>query len=483
MTPLLGFSPDLDPMTPGVLTDCTMTIPFEAGMKGAPSAATTGVTALAATCQGSAVVSDLSGSRRFLAGTSTKIYEWDGSTWNDRSRGASYTAGTEDRWVFLAYGNSTIAATPTAKIQRSTGSGVAFADIAAAPQAKFIEQTLGFVIAFSTIDGTYGTSPDRWWCSALNNETDWTPAIATQCTTGRLIGGSGPLLATKRFGDDIVVYKLRSMFVGRYAGAPTVWDFRQVSNDVGCVGQEAVVDTLIGHIFCGADNIYVYDGTTPRPLDGSVAIRNWLFSDMNPDYRYKTSLYWDRINYTVSIYYCSSGSSTLDHCVVYHVLTKQWGRADRAIEASVGYVSPALTYAGGGTITTYDAGPAIPYDSPFWLSGAQVSAVFNTLHVVQSLSGACTSSSITTGDIGDESGYSFCDKVRIRYAQAPTTSTATGYTRDEEGVTLATSQSAAKTDGRHDMRQRARFHRFAVAQTGDWKASAVRADLKPAGSR
>jgi hypothetical protein len=484
MTPLLGFSPDLDPMVPGVLTDCAMAIPFEAGLKGAPAAADVGVTALAAACRGSAVVSDLSGSRRFLAGTSTKIYEWDGSTWNDRSRATSYTLGAEERWSLIPFGNSTIAATPSAKIQRSTGSGVAFADIAAAPQAKFVEQALGFVLAFATSDAVYGSSPDRWWCSALNDETDWTPAISTQCTTGRLVGGAGPLLATERFGDDIVAYKLRSVFVGRYAGAPSVWDWRQVSNDVGCVGQDAVVETLIGHIFVGSDNVYVYDGTTPRPLDGSVAIRNWLFADMNPDYRFKTSLIWDRINYTVSIHYCSSTSTTLDACVVYHVLTRQWGRANRAIEAAVSYVSPVLTFAGGTTAAyTYNAGPSVPFDSPFWVAGAQVSAVFNTSHVVQSLSGACVSSSITTGDVGDESGYTSCDKVRVRYAQAPTTSTATGYTRDEEGVALVASQSTAQTDGRHDMRQRARFHRFRVAQTGDWKASAVRADLKPAGSR
>lgn len=481
MTPLIGFSPDLDPMTPGAITDCSMVIPFEAGMKGAPAAADVGVTALAAACAGTAVLSDLSNNRRFIAGTATKLYEWSGSAWTDVSRATSYTAGTEDRWSYIQYGNSALAATITAKIQRSTGA--AFADIAGAPQATMVESVLGFAMAFNTIDGTYGTSPDRWWCSALYDETNWTPAISTQCTTGRLIGGSGSITAARRFGDDIVVYKNRTMFVGRYAGPPSVWDFRQVSNDVGCIGQDAVADTMIGHIFVGQDNVYLYDGTTPRPLDNSLALRNWLFLDMNPAYRYKTIVSYDRINYTLSIHYASTSSSTLDSCVVYHLLTKQWGRANRAIEAAVAYISPTLTYAGSSLITTYDAGPAIPYDSPFWTAGSQVAAVFDTSHTVRSLSGACASSYITTGDIGDESGYTFCDKVRIRYAQAPTTSTATGYTRDEEGVTLTTQSSAAKTDGRHDMRQRGRFHRFTVAQTGDWKASAVRADLKPAGAR
>lgn len=483
MTPLVGFSPDLDPMEPGILTDCTMVVPYESGLKGAPSAVSPGVTALAAACIGSAATSDLSDSRRLLAGTSTNLYEWDGATWNLRSRVGNYAAGSDDRWVFLPYGNSTLAATPTAKIQRSTGSGLAFADVATAPQAKVIESLLGFVIAFNTTDATFGTSPDRWWCSALNDETTWTPSIATQATTGRLIGGAGPLTAAKRFGDDVIAYKARSVFVGRYAGAPVVWDFRQVSNDVGCVGQEAIADTMIGHIFVGQDNVYLFDGTTPRPLPNSLALRNWLFADMNPAFRYRTIVAWDKASHTVSIYYCAQGSSAIDSCVVYHVLTTQWGRANRSIQAALLYTSAALTYAGSSTITTYETGPMVPYDSAFWTSGAQVPSIFDTTNTLLNLAGATAASSFTTGDIGDEAGYTFCDNMRVRYAQQPTTSTATGFARDQEGGTLVTGQTAAQADGRHNMRQRGRFHRFTVSQKGDWKATAVRADTKPAGMR
>lgn len=470
-------------MTPGILTDCTMVVPYEAGLKGAPAAVSPGVAALAAACIGSAVTTDLADSKRLLSGTAANLYEWDGATWNSRSRVGNYTAGSDERWMFVPYGNSVLAATPSAKIQRSTGSGVAFADIASAPQAKVIESLLGFAIAFNTNDAIYSVSPDRWWCSALNDETTWTPSIATQATTGRLIGGAGPLTAAKRFGDDVVAYKARSVFVGRYAGAPVVWDFRQVSNDVGCVGQEAIADTMIGHIFVGEDNVYLFDGTTPRPLPNSLALRNWLFKDMNPSFRYRTIVVWDKANYTVSIHYCSRGSSLIDRCVVYHVLTTQWGRANRSIEAAVLYTSATLTYVGSAAITTYDSGPMIPFDSAFWLSGSQVPSIFDTTHTLLNLSGATVSSSFTTGDIGDEAGYTFCDNFRVRYIQQPTTSTATGFARDQEGGVLVTGQTAAQADGRHNMRQRGRFHRFTVNQTGDWKATAVRADTKPAGVR
>lgn len=468
-------------MTPGVITDCTMVVPYESGLRGAPAAVSPGVAALEAACIGSAVTNDLADARRLFAGTTAKIFELSGTSWTNRSRAGSpaYAAGSDDRWVFVAYGNAVLAASPSCKIQRSTGAGVSFSDISSAPQAKLLVSVLGFAIAFNL-----STNADAWACSALNDETSWTPSVATQATTGRLIGGAGPLTAARRFGDDVVAYKARSVFVGRYAGSPVVWDFKQLSNDVGCVGQEAIADTMIGHIFVGEDNVYLYDGTTPRPLENTLALRNWLFRDMNPLYRYKTVVSWDKASHTVTIHYCSASSSVIDSAVVYHVLTKQWGRANRSIQAAVLYTAAGITFDVGSTaITTYDSGPSISYDSPFWISGSSISAVFDTTNTVQTLSGVTASSSFTTGDMGDESGYSFCDNVRVRYAQVPATTSATGYTRDEEGGTLTTGQTAAKLDGRYNMRQRGRFHRFMLTQTGDFKAEALRADLKAAGVR
>ena len=85
MIPLQGFAPDVDPNTPGALVDCEQVIPYESGLKGAPSCVNVGVSALAATCVGSASVSDLSGNRRLYAGTAANLYEQTGTGWTSRS--------------------------------------------------------------------------------------------------------------------------------------------------------------------------------------------------------------------------------------------------------------------------------------------------------------------------------------------------------------------------------------------------------------
>lgn len=478
MIPLLGFSPDVDPTTPGVLTDCENVIPFEGGLKGAPVAVTVGAAALAAACRGASVVSDLAGNRRLFAGTSTKLYELSGTSWTDRSRGANYTLGTDDRWAYVQFGDSTIAVTPSAIVQRSTSG--AFADVAGSPQAKLVESAAGFVMVLNT-----SVSEDQWHCSAYLDETDWVTSLTTQSASGRLVGGSGPINAARRFGDDIVAYKGGTMFVGRYVGAPEIWRWVQVSNDIGCVGQDAVVDTAVGHIFVGRDNVYIYDGTTPRPVPGYELIRRWLFGDMSPTYRYKTQCLWDRVNHLVWIYYPSAGSTgTVDRCAVYHVLKGQWGIAHSTIEATVSYNTPTSTYDGGITgVTTYDSGPAIPFDSLYWISGQSNPAVFTASHVLSTLSGECASASFTTGDFGDDDGYVDCMEFRVRYTQKPTTSAATGAYKDDAGNLVTMSTANSLNDGRHDARQSGRWHRFEVETTGDFKATAVRPKFIEGGKR
>lgn len=88
MIPLIGFAPDADPMSPGVLTDCVNVVPTDVGFEGGPAQAdaVTGLAALAAECRGSAVLTSTAGTRRHFAGTQTKLYEVTGTTWTDVTR-------------------------------------------------------------------------------------------------------------------------------------------------------------------------------------------------------------------------------------------------------------------------------------------------------------------------------------------------------------------------------------------------------------
>src|SRR5690349_1665999 len=120
---LLGYQPDSDPTIIGVLTACSGTVPTLKGMKGAPSAVDTGLATLAATCMGSAVLTKLDTTTRFLAGTRTKLYEAGASTWADVSRAATYTAGVSARWRFAQQGNVSLAVNGSDTVQASVSTG------------------------------------------------------------------------------------------------------------------------------------------------------------------------------------------------------------------------------------------------------------------------------------------------------------------------------------------------------------------------
>lgn len=483
MTPLAGFVPDVDPATQGVIVDATNVIPHPAGMRGAPTAvAVSGVPALADTCRNSAVATLLGGTRRIFAGTSAKLYELSGGSWTDVSRGASYSLGADDRWDFVQYGDATLTCNKSTVIQRSNGSG-AFADIATAPKAAIIEAAAGFVLAFNTNEGTYGDSPDRWWCSGLNDDTLWTPSLATQSTTGRLVSSPGQIAAAKAFGDQVVVYKDRAIYLGRYVGTPAVWQFDQVPGDIGCVGTDAVTDIGPAQIFVGRADIYYFDGTRPVSIADGV-IRQWFYNNASQNYLYKTTLVHDKQNNIVWFYYVSQSSTSgvLDSALAYHLGRKQWGVATQSIEAAMNYVSAGYTF---DTMpgSTFDTVPDVSYDSQYWLAGGRITTVFNTSHQMCSLTGVTGASSMTLFDVGDDQQVTKMQRLRVSYLTNPTSATCAGFVRMARGAISSTGGTGTYTNGKFDIRQAGRFHRIKIDAMGNWVASGVDFSITPAGQR
>jgi len=481
MIPLLGFAPDADVTTPGVLLACTNLIPYLNGMEGAPAPSTPSATpALAAACIGAAVVSKLDDTRRIIAGTTTKLYELTAGAWVDIGRAAAYNGGIDTRWSITQFGDATLCANRADVIQRSTGA--AFSDVATAPKAEILFTVGAFVMALNTNDGA--EKPDGWHCCAAFDDTSWTPSLATQATSGRLVATAGRLTAGMRLGEYAIAYKQRSIYLGQYVGAPTVWNWIQVpGGDAGCVGKEAICDIGGAHFFVGDDNLWIFDGTRPVPIaDGYV--RQFFFDNSNPSYRYKTICVFDRQKNLVWIFYPSLGATAPDSALVYHVAAKKWGVANRSIEAALNYVSGGITIDGLSAISaTIDGLSSYSFDSQFWLAGGKSLSVFNTSHQLQSMTGASVSSSMTTGDVGDDEAVSALNKIRLRYAVSPTSASAQALIQQNSGTGFVVSATGSVLDGKFDLRQSARWHKAVFTFMGPVRVTHMDADLVPAGSR
>src|SRR5262245_4102599 len=139
MVAFVGYAPDVDPKIPGIITDCTALVPSLKGMKGAPTAQTRLLPALASACRGAALLVKLDASTRLFAGAATKLYEAASTSWTDvtRAAGGNYALGTGNTWRFAQRGDVSFATAKSDILQSSTSG--AFANNAAnAPKAAIV---------------------------------------------------------------------------------------------------------------------------------------------------------------------------------------------------------------------------------------------------------------------------------------------------------------------------------------------------------
>ena len=479
MTPYVGFKPDVDPTTPGVITACTDLLPTLKGFKARPSASASGYAALAAACTGAAVILKLDGTSRMFAGTGTKLYEGSNLAWTDRSRGGNYSATIN--WRFTQFGNSTLATNKTDVLQVSTTG--AFADISGAPKASTMDAAAGFVMLGATNDGTYGDQTDRWWCSAYQDATSgtaWTPDVTTQCTTGRLIDAPGGINCIKALGSNFVAYKAKSMFLGSYVGAPSVFSWVQIPGEIGTNSQESVVSIGTSHLFIGNDNIWMFDGSRPVPIGSDI--NQWFFARLNKAYRHLIRGLHEKEATRVWFFYPSENSVTNDSAIIYNYTTDRWGTATLTTEIPLEYLNGTITFASMGTLfSTFADIVAVPFDSDYWMQAAAVPAYFDSAHTLQLLIGTSSGCSITTGDIGDDTQLSLATRVRPRFLTSPTTGTMVNYFRDNLGDDATEGESATLDSGKFDVLCSARWHHFKYTYTGDVEVVGDAVSLVPDG--
>lgn len=486
MIPLLGFTPDIDSSTPGAVVDCENMLPYLNGLHSMASAVDAGYASLGGACRGAGRVVKLDSTSRTFAATDTYIYELSSGTWTDVSRAGNYSIGSEGVWRFAQFGEVSLAANKSAKIQRSTTGD--FADISSAPQAALIESNGLHVMACNVNDVTYGDRPDGWWCCALGNETDWAPSETTQSNTGRLLDTPGEIIGLRALGPHFVAYKSRSIYLATYAGPPDVFNWQLVIGKAGCVSNESIVSTPTAHFFIGDEDIYQFDGSRPSPIATGV-VREWFYADLARSYAYKIQGVHDRNNGIVLWFYpsASGGGSQLDSWIAFNYKNQKWGRGRLIIQSVV------ETYSGGYTydtmpLETYDDVTQglydIPSDSLFWVSGQPTLSFFGVDNKLKNLSGVSDVSSITLHDVGDDYVDSFFSRARLRYKIKPVSASMLHSYRENIGddLTLAT-DLAQEDNGAFNWMWSARWHRCSFYFTGDVEVIGWQPQISQEGER
>lgn len=326
-----GWSPDLDPVTPGILTDSQWVFSTPKGWRGLelPAAA---APPLPSQCLGAQICNFGTGGLLVFLATDSQIYQWTtpslGALGTLTAVSPTYYNPQDSNWSFDIYGQDILATNGSDPVQVWThGSSTEFAPLTGNPPRSSIVVATDYGVFLIL-------SRSNTWIYSFN-DTIWSPGIQNQCVTNQISSTPGHIVAAKSLRGGIAFYKPYSCHFGYFIGPPNFWQINNVSEVVGTPGLNSVVQYKDLHYFVGPDDFYTFDGfsITPIPndlkftffhtlLDRSYA--NQIQGQANPT-RGQIAWRFPSVN--------ANPEGTLDMMVKYSTLTGLWDITTQSAEA------------------------------------------------------------------------------------------------------------------------------------------------------
>lgn len=472
--PLTAWVPDADPTIPGVLTDVENLVPTLRGYASEFQLGTgtlaPGVSLPGGIACGAGLVSFASYTALPVIGAQTDIYVVSASSAVSVKRTTTpYNAASPTApWRFDSFGDKLLAVQYNNVLQiSSTTPTSALQNVVNAPSAATIATNKNFVLLGAYTTGVT-TTFDGWICSALDDPTDWTPDIATQCASGRLTATSGPIVRLIAFGDYVIALKARGVYRGTYVGAAdNTWSWPLISSEIGLAGHDAICEAEGVLYWLGGDGVYRYAGGAIQRIPS--APWDWLIRYLgNQGYvGQQTSCIWDSVCRVVR-WLIQIPGSTDKLCLTYHTDTDRWGKSVMGVQVAYRHTVEFVRMRDKVGVVGVEFAPAY----------------IATNGAIQTQSSeSAFASSFTTGDIGDDDQAFALTRARARFLTAPTSSTATHYHRMNLGDALTTGATVSRNDGKYDISHAARWHRLKFSQTGNHEVTGYSVETPTAGRR
>lgn len=420
------------------------------------------------------------GSTTIFAGSQTNLYKLDTTDMSlDDVSGATYATPTDQRWRFTQFGNRVIAANGADKLQGwLLGTSTAWADLAAdAPTSRFVTVVRDFVVT-----GHVSSSlPFRVKWSALNDETSWTNSATTQSDFQEIPDGGAIVGVTG--GEYGLILMDRSIYRMTYVGSPLVFQFDNISRNLGCYEANSVIQYQGLTFFLADDGFYACDGQNVVSIGGEKVDR-FFFSDVDEAYLFNMSAAIDPIKNLVIWAYPHKGQGgNVSRLLIYNFQTKKWSSGVTDIDRIASSSSPSTTLEGLDVISGSIDALGTSLDSRIWLGGKLLFAGVRNNKVV-TFTGANSTATIETGELSLENR-----KTAITLVQPIVDNGSCNvavFSRDLLNTQVVFgSTTAADSENRVSLRSMGRFHRLQFNPTGANWDTAIGADVEivPMGGR
>lgn len=178
-----------------------------------------------------------------------------------------------------------------------------------------------FVIGFGVND--YGSAVQnpmliRW--SDQEDYTQWTPAVTNQAGSYTLSHGS-QIVTAMQARQEILVWTDAALYSMQYLGAPYVWGFQILADNLSIAGPNATATANNITYWMGVDKFYMYSG---RVETLPCTLRSYVYNDINMSQAFQFFAGTNEGFNEVWWYYCSANSTTIDKYVVYNYLERVW---------------------------------------------------------------------------------------------------------------------------------------------------------------
>jgi hypothetical protein len=414
-----------------------------------------------------------------FAGGATKLFKLDSSdlSLDNVSKAGGYTTSAEQKWRFTQFGNVLIAANGDEILQYWTlGTSTAWADLdAAAPTARYVTVVRDFVVT----GYTSSTDSQKVQWSAINDETQWT-TTATNQADFQVIPDGGAVQAITG-GEFGLVLMEKSIYRMSYVGTPAIFQFDNISRNLGCFEPNSVVQYQGVTYFLGDDGFYACNGTQVVGI-GTEKVDRYFFGDLDEAYSYKISATVDPIKNLIIWAYPSSGSNgEVDSMMIYNFEIQRWTHAETTADFVAQSATPAYTLEALDVFGTLDSLTS-SLDSRIWTGGKSQFVGGNGAKIV-TFSGVNLTGTINTGDIEIPGSYSMLNMSRPLVDGGGASVAYASRNRLADAVTLS-AYSAADSEGRAAFRTTGRYHRLSIQPSGSWTtAIGIDYDIVPAGVR
>ena len=409
--PFGEWKPDAPERTAGA-TEAKGVISAEGAYRPIPNVSATTSASLNLRGQGGAAFYNAEGNVKIFAGTKTKLYELESSSFTDRS-GATYACPSDAIWQFAQYGQKILAINPVDNIQvYDMDSPSTFSDLGGSPPKGKVGARVGDFFVVGDIQAS-PISPSRvQWC-AIGDILTWATTATNQADAQNLTEDAGRVKAIFNVFESGIIFQERAITRMTYVGPPTIFEFTLIERSQGSfVGPHGMVTHGSQIFYISDDGFYVWDGNRSVPISDNTIWR-YFVSDLNYAYRHNIFAAFDYENRAVWWAYPSGSSLVPDSLIIFSIKDNRWTHDDGfSLEMLFSMPKNGLTLEELDTVSASIDSLPQSLDSAVYKSSSIKLGGTNTSHQLVEFSGTNREAILETAEFQPEPGIrSFISEV------------------------------------------------------------------------